>query len=158
MTDCITIVFIGAVPAKKNKYRPRFGGSGKRFFKDTNLDAALKALDAQIPANYRGLKLEHPEIEWYFQVPAGKTDRDNKITTILDILVAAGVLYDDNIRRCNGKWTVNEAEIVKDQEETTIVVIKPAPPQQKDKARRMNDEEEVASNPLMESQLLLGYE
>lgn len=125
MTDEITIVFVGFVPAKKNRYSPTMRGGKMRFFKNDKLDAALKVLDSQIPDYCRGLQLEHPEMEWSFQVPDAKADRDNKITTLLDVLVDAGVLRDDNIKRCNGKWTVNEAEIVKGQEETTIVTIRP---------------------------------
>jgi len=102
--DPIEIELIGRIPSKKNKYSTRIGRKG--IFKDCKLRAELDSLLIQIPAYLRGLNLEHPDIEVSVYVSNLKQDRDNMLTTILDILVESGVLADDSVAHCNGRITL----------------------------------------------------
>lgn len=106
----------GKVPSKKNRYKPRKSGSGKAFYKDDTLQTQINALAWQIPQELKGLKLIHPKIKVRFDVPRSGMagDRDNKYTTLLDILVTSNVLLDDSIRACNGKHEILESEIGSD--------------------------------------------
>ena len=51
----------------------------------------------------------HPIIVYVFWTVTGRSDRDNKQTTVQDALVNAGVLKDDNINDYNAKYIVWEA-------------------------------------------------
>lgn len=118
-----TLVLMGPVPTKKNKLRPR--GRGKGYMNDPVVTAMIDALDAQIPAAFRNLFLEHPEVRWTFCVPELNADRDGKHTTLLDILKKAGVIYDDNMKRYNGR-EVFQGRHTPGQEETTVIEVIPA--------------------------------
>lgn len=90
--DCIS---------KKNSYQQT--KSGRRFKPKRVVDGELIAL-SQIPAELVDLKLKHPRIEFQAFIPkkSWSLDIDGVFTTILDILVKAGILAQDNIRNCNG--------------------------------------------------------
>ena len=110
------VSLFGSLPSKKNMYRPRKDRPG--MFKDSKLRLELDRLALQIPGELRGLELVNPDIEVFFEIPepAGRqrpdaADRDGKLTTILDLLVAYKVLKDDSIRYCNGTMIVHPAKI-----------------------------------------------
>jgi hypothetical protein len=116
LDDTYEIPLWGRVCSKKNAYRTRKDRPG--MFKDTALRRELDRLALQIPGELRGLELVHPAIEVFFEIPkpAGRqrpdaADRDGKLTTILDLLVAYKVLKDDSIRYCNGTVIVHPAKI-----------------------------------------------
>lgn len=123
--DPFEIELRGHIPSKKNSYRPRRGGKGRGFFKDTRLQAELDRLALQIPGEYRDLKLESPHLEWNFTYARANWDLDNAKTTVLDLLVQYGVLMNDNIKRLNGGETTHPA--VKGDYDSVRVVITPQP-------------------------------
>lgn len=99
----------GEVPSKKNAYTPRANGRG--MFKSAALDAKINYLLLQIPPELRGLKLLHPNITFSFTVPDRRRDRDNMAQCLLDAMVQAGVLANDNIASCNGRIVIEPAQI-----------------------------------------------
>ena len=94
------IVLYGHVPSKKNLYRRARNG---RMFLDREVSDQIGALTSHAQRQWRGRRpLENPDIEVTLHVRNGRGDRDNKWTTISDVLQEAGVLVNDNIARCNG--------------------------------------------------------
>lgn len=118
-SEPMVLHLLGHVPAKKNNWRPRKGGG---IVLDRDTREAIDRLAMQIPGRFRDLRLESPEIEFYFTYMRGGWDRDNAATTLLDVLVEYGVLYDDNIKRGNGKITIHPA-LPADSDGVTIVII-----------------------------------
>jgi hypothetical protein len=104
--DPFTIELRGHIAAKKNNWRPRKGGG---IVLDKDARTAIDRLAMQIPGHIRDLHLESPDIEFIFSYERANWDRDNAVTTLLDILVQMGTLVDDNIRRCNGRITIHPA-------------------------------------------------
>lgn len=100
--EAIELVLYGPVPSKKNRYWRDVRG---RPFKDEALRRAIDSLIMQVPPSAR-LRLEHPDIEIEFGFERMNQDRDNALTTILDVLVEAGVLLDDRTSVCNGLITI----------------------------------------------------
>jgi Holliday junction resolvase RusA-like endonuclease len=93
--------------SKKNRYTPRSDGKG--FFKNTKLKADLDWLAIQIPGQYRDLKLVDPDITVQMYVMNYRMDRDNILVSMMDLLVQAGVLRNDNMADCNGTITIPPA-------------------------------------------------
>lgn len=108
MDETVEIEFLGKIPSKKNSYTPRKGGHG--MFKSKELTQQLDRLAMQIPGDVRDLKLESPEIDFYFRYQSANWDRDNAATSLMDLLVNYGVLVNDNIKRSNGRITIHPAE------------------------------------------------
>jgi Holliday junction resolvase RusA-like endonuclease len=88
------------VISKKNAYAS--GRGGRRFKPKRVVDAEETAM-FQIPHEYYCLNLQHPAIEFKAYLPKKlwSMDRDGVWTTILDYLVKAQVLKDDNVRNFN---------------------------------------------------------
>lgn len=103
-TRTIELELFGKIPSKKNRYQRN--PNRNRPFKDRELARAIDDLLLQIPPVYRNLRLEHPDIAVQFGFDNFRQDRDNALTTLLDVLVVAGVLADDSTSRCNGTITV----------------------------------------------------
>jgi len=97
------------VISKKNAYGS--GKGGRRFKPDRVVDAENDAL-LQIPAEYFGLELKHPAVEFKAYLPkkSWAMDRDGAWTTVLDYLVKAGVLKDDNVRNFNAPVYLHPTE------------------------------------------------
>jgi len=119
----VVIELRGKVPSKKNRYSPRRGGSGKGFYKSSELQTELDRLFLQIPAEARDLDLVHPDIALTFTVPpcGVRSDRDNMLTTILDLLTLSGTIRQDRISTCNGTITIHPSP-VSDEYFTEIVL------------------------------------
>lgn len=100
----------GKPVAKKNDKIPFKNKAGKMRFRYGSQDQ-LDRLAIQIPGWARDLKLEHPAIEFEFTVAHRKFDRDNAVTTLLDLLVKMGVLAQDSVAHCNGLMTIHPAVI-----------------------------------------------
>lgn len=120
----MTFELLGHVPSKKNQWRPKPGG-GITTFAKTGVKDAIDYLRSQAVFIWK-LKLkrgpvEHPEMTVTFYVKTRAGDRDNKLSTILDVLRDAGVLVNDNIARFNGTLTLLPAVVAK--EERTVIQI-----------------------------------
>lgn len=106
--------------AKKNDKIPFKNKAGKVRMRYGNQDA-LDRLAMQVPGWARDLKLEHPTIEFRFTVAHRKFDRDNAVTTLLDLLVKMGTLAQDSVAHCNGTIIIHPA-IISDHWLTTITL------------------------------------
>ncbi len=99
----------GHTPSKKNLLKLTASGRG---YYDADTRAALNDLNEQVSKQWRYTNLEgrsiprqplvHPAIAVCFYVTTGRSDNDNRYTTIQDALVAGGVLKDDSVEFCNG--------------------------------------------------------
>lgn len=98
--ETIDITISADVISKKNAYAS--GRGGRRFKPKRVVDAENDAL-LQIPIEYFGLELLHPAVEFKAYLPkkSWAMDRDGAWTTVLDYLVKARVLKDDNVRCFN---------------------------------------------------------
>jgi Holliday junction resolvase RusA-like endonuclease len=96
----LDITITADVISKKNAYAS--GRGGRRFKPKKVVDAENDAL-LQIPSEYFGLELVHPAVEFKAYLPkkSWAMDRDGAWTTVLDYLVKARVLKDDNVRCFN---------------------------------------------------------
>ena len=96
----IDIVIKADVISKKNAYAS--GRGGRRFKPKRVVDAEENAL-FQIPHDYYLLELVHPAVEFKAYLPkkSWAMDRDGAWTTVLDYLVKAKVIKDDNVRNFN---------------------------------------------------------
>lgn len=97
------ITLRGAIPAKKNerklvRIKGRMAMAHNREVRDQIHSLTLQA---RVQWGHKP-PLEHPEIWVYLTLPRFGADQDNAYTTILDVLQDAGVLKNDNVRRCNG--------------------------------------------------------
>jgi Holliday junction resolvase RusA-like endonuclease len=119
LTNSYEIILYGTAVSKKNSYRPHAGG----MHKDKQLQAELDNLEMQVPGPCRDLRLEHPEIDFYIKTRSARRDRDNIVTTLLDVLVRCGVLVDDNVSHSNGRMTIHPAEVC--EEDSVRIVITP---------------------------------
>lgn len=115
------ITFWMKIQAKKNQYMPALIGGRARFIKNSRLQKDLDAIACQIPATMRGLNLVHPQIDLYVTVPDGRSDRDNILTTLLDLLVTCGVIKNDSIAQLNAKIIIHPA-VISDHFKTVIVL------------------------------------
>ena len=103
---------VGPVPNKKNLWRPRKGGG---MFLDSSVKADIDALILQAKFQWKGPRVEHPEVWIKFFVLDQRSDRDNKLGCILDVLQEAGVIYRDNIARFNGLMVILPAVVGKQE-------------------------------------------
>lgn len=111
----------GHVPSKKNQWRPRRGG-GIVLDRKARAEIDPLLLQAAAIAHLWGLHhLEHPRMRVTFYVTNQRSDRDNKLSTLMDILQRAGILKNDNIAHFNGEVTLMPAQI--SQEEKTVIEI-----------------------------------
>lgn len=80
------------------------------FYQDSKARKLISNLLLQIPPEYRGLRLRHPDMEVWWFTNKKTQDRDNVLTTVLDVLVMARVIYDDRVSAFNGKIILHPAE------------------------------------------------
>lgn len=116
-------MLLGHCPAKKNNWHPRPGG-GIRL--DTEAAEHIQALTDLAWIEWRKLwsphaapLLEHPAMRITFHVRDKRSDRDNKLATLLDILQKAKILRNDNVAHCNGVLTLLPAIV--DREEKAVI-------------------------------------
>ena len=134
-TSTIEIKLRGAIPAKKNRWTILRSGRSSGIGLRKGDQDAIDSLTLQAQSQYRGDPLEHPDIEIYPSVTSRRPDRDNLVTTVLDVLVASGVLKDDNVARCNGWLRVAPARIVSPGEEVCTIVLFPSDLQETDSVK-----------------------
>lgn len=111
------VVLPGHVPSKKNQWRPRSGG----IWVSKEVSAEINSLIEHAQFAWRNRKpLKHPNVEICFYVLDRRSDRDNKLSCILDVLQKAGVIENDSISRFNGTVVLLPAVVGK-EEKTEIV-------------------------------------
>jgi Holliday junction resolvase RusA-like endonuclease len=66
--------------------------------------------------------VEHPELSVQFFTRDRRQDKDNLLTTVLDCLRDAGVIFNDNIKSFNGTLTLLAAVI--DENERVAIEVK----------------------------------
>ncbi len=100
----------GTVPSKKNEKIPTVNKkTGRVVGMHYEAQPEIDALAKQIEPQFRDLGLLHPDIDLFFSVRTGGSDRDGKEATILDLLVKYGVIQNDNISSCNGMVVTHPA-------------------------------------------------
>lgn len=101
MANYFDIVLVADLKSKKNMYGQT--KTGRRYKPKAVKDAEDASL-MQIPAEFYGLELQHPAVEFFSFIPKKNwaLDRDGIFTTGIDILVKFKVFKDDNIRNFNG--------------------------------------------------------
>lgn len=111
----------GAIPSKKNNRAAK----GARAHYDPETRAAIDAIIWQLKAQWgnRRISVESPELRFYLKLANRKQDRDGCITTLLDCLVKAGVLFDDSVRWSNGLQSTMPAEIVDPRDQGALIVV-----------------------------------
>lgn len=113
------LVLKGHVPAKKNLWKR---GRGGRVYLNREAQDQIDYLTLQAQQKWSGKQpLIHPDFSIQFYVRDQRGDRDNKQSTLMDVLQKAGVLLNDNIKQCNGKITLLPAVV--DKNERTVINI-----------------------------------
>ncbi len=101
---------VGPVPSKKNAWGIRAGG--RIGITDRSVQASIDALILQARIQWGPRNpLEHPTLDFCFHVTSGSQDRDNQMTTLMDVLTKAGVLMDDNTARCNSRIVLHPSRL-----------------------------------------------
>lgn len=111
---------------------PQRGKRGRGLTYPAAVRKQLDYIKEQIPVYLRGLGLEHPGMEFWFDLPADNSaikawssDWDGMVTAVQDILVYFGVLADDSFKHCNGRKIINEATRADSLVQTTRVMLRP---------------------------------
>jgi Holliday junction resolvase RusA-like endonuclease len=101
----VVVVINGPVPAKKNRWHR--SGKGKMYFDQSGITEQIAAITWQARAQW-GTRppVINPEIFVTFYCKDLRGDIDNKLSTLLDCLVVAGVLADDNLKHLKGPITI----------------------------------------------------
>lgn len=115
----LKLVLKGHVPAKKNLWKR---GRGGRVYLNREAQDQIDYLTLQAQQKWSGKQpLTHPNFTVQFYARDQRGDRDNKFSTVLDLLQKAGVLVNDNIKQCNGTMTLLPAVV--DKNERTVIDI-----------------------------------
>jgi Holliday junction resolvase RusA-like endonuclease len=95
----------GKIPSKKDQLKPRGRGiHGKGFYNPQT--GRIRAIEQEIVyqlGNYE--PIDKPTITMDFICSSGRSDLDNKVTTILDCMVKSGILVNDNLEHLPGPIT-----------------------------------------------------
>lgn len=97
----------GWISSKKNTLKLTKFGHG---YYPTEVRENLNEINQQVASQWIGMEpLIHPAMAVVFYTRTGRSDRDNKLTTVLDCLVASKVLKDDNIENFNSPVLIGKA-------------------------------------------------
>ena len=109
----------GHVPSKKNRWRP---GKGGKIFIPAEDRFALDALEIQARIQWANREpILHPILVIQQDMPTQNPDIDNRDTALLDVLVRAGVLENDNPASLNA-WRLAAPAWRRDEESTVIAI------------------------------------
>jgi hypothetical protein len=89
------LTFNGKIVSKKNLLRRSRNGG---MFRDANVVKSINALVEQARLQWPNAPLVRPSSRVVFRVIDRRSDIDNKWTNLLDILVKAKVILNDNIK------------------------------------------------------------
>lgn len=127
MNQTIRIELFGQIPNKKDYLVATINKKTwrqSRFYRKDVRDM-IDRLTLQVPAEYRDLKLRHPDIFLECTVPKATGDKDGWLTTVLDVLKTTGVIVDDNIEHCNGRIEIAPAKV--SDHWRAVVTLRPTP-------------------------------
>jgi len=124
----IELELYGKIPTVKDSYLPVMRKGKPALTKDRKLTAKLNYILEQIPREYWDLRLKHPEIIMQrFAPPENqRRDRDGMLTTILDLLVRAGILVDDSDLYNNGDWHILKTQIIEGTPQKVLLILETA--------------------------------
>lgn len=91
----VKLVLLGPCPSKKNRRHVRRGGGV--YFDRAEVQPAIDRLVLQARSQWQQEPLSRAVVRATFLVRSRRQDVDNMLTTLLDCLVLAGVLANDNI-------------------------------------------------------------
>lgn len=115
----VKLVLHGHVPSKKNQWRPIRG----RIVLDKKARSYIVSLVTQARIAWGPAKAwVNPDMDVQFWVRSARSDRDNKLSCILDVLQEAGVILNDNTAQFNGTLVLKPAVITDGEEATRIVI------------------------------------
>ncbi len=119
----IELEIYGNIPTVKDSYLPVMRKGKPALTKDRKLTAKLNYILEQIPREVWDTKLKHPTITMQRYAPEQnqRRDRDGMLTTLLDLLVRAGVLEDDSDLYNNGAWHILPTQIADAQKVVLIL-------------------------------------
>ncbi len=119
----IVLELFGNIPTVKDSYLPVMRKGKPALTKDRKLTAKLNYILEQIPREFWDLRLKDPEIVMQRFAPPGnqRRDRDGILTTLLDLLVRAGILEDDSDLYNNGDWHILKTQIAEAQKVVLIL-------------------------------------
>jgi Holliday junction resolvase RusA-like endonuclease len=110
------IVIGGHISSKKNELR--FNGHTGRPYYPPETRANMDEINEQVIRQWTDFRangdfarqpLTHPALGFTFYVQTTRSDRDNKLSTLMDCLVAGGVLKDDSIEDSNELILIGKA-------------------------------------------------
>lgn len=106
------LIFLGEVQATKNEKMPVRRRTGKLgLITKPEVSLAMDRLALQIPGYMRDLRLEHPDLDVYFDVCRDTIDRDNIASSLIDLCWRYGVIVDDDVKHFNGVVTLHPARM-----------------------------------------------
>jgi Holliday junction resolvase RusA-like endonuclease len=95
----------GNVPAKKNRWHR--AKNGRIYFDQDGIAEQIASLTWQLKAQHKGKPLSNPSMIITFYCKDNRGDIDNKLSTLLDCMVAAEVLQNDNMTHLRGPITIH---------------------------------------------------
>lgn len=117
-----TIVLWGHCPSKKNGWGRNKGSSGMHI--DPQMKAEIQSLTTQALFMWKHAgPVEHPELTFRFFVHSARRDRDGMLTTVLDLMQAAGILVNDNMKWNNGRTVMEPVCFVAPADERVEILI-----------------------------------
>lgn len=99
-----TLSINGPIPAKKNRWHR--SKSGGMYFDQGGITAQIAAITWQLKAQWQTAPAENPRIDIKFRCKDKRGDIDNKLSTLLDCMVHAGVIKNDNLKNLSGPITI----------------------------------------------------
>ena len=99
----LEIKILGKTPSKKNQLVRRKDGKGYFNPKGKEIADIVSQIKKQVGDI---IPFDKPMVSMLFVCSRANTDIDNKATTIMDCLVKAGVLINDNLKHFTGPLTV----------------------------------------------------
>lgn len=111
----------GPIPSKKNLYRR--GARGGMYI-PKGVKALLDSLQIQAQAQWGGrAPLTKPDIRVELSLTSLRSDPDNKLTALLDVLRNAGVIVNDNAKRIGTVSVSANMAPRSDFEERAVIVL-----------------------------------
>ena len=116
-TSTVTTTWCSTVTA-----RARTSGKDGRTYIDDETQALIDTLTTQAKAQWKHEPVTYPSMSIQFFTRDRRRDRDNLLTTVLDCLRDAGVIFNDTIKSFNGTLVLLPAVV--DENERVAIEVK----------------------------------